>query len=140
MFYIDTSAWVSAVTEEAKSEHVRSWLNQFEPEELAISDWVLVEFSSALSLKIRTGHFTQEQRAVALGAFSTAVRDSLSLLSVESNHFRSAAVFADNHLTGLRASDALHLAVAADHGTVVCTLDAVMLTAGRLLGIETISP
>jgi len=140
MFYVDTSIWISAVTEEAKSEDVRSWFSEFDSEKLAISDWVVAEFSSALSLKIRTGQITLEQRAIALGAFSTAVHESLSVLPVMSSHFRSAAVFADNHLTGLRASDALHLAVAADHGAAVCTLDKVMITAGVFLGIETFAP
>lgn len=140
MFYVDTSVWVSAITEEAKSENVRLWLQQFDSDELAISDWVVAEFSSALSVKIRTGQITSEQRALALGAFSTLVHDSLSILPIKGNHFRSAAVFADNHMTGLRAGDALHLAVAADHGAIVCTLDATMVTAGLLLGIETIVP
>lgn len=140
MFYVDTSVWVSSITHEAKSEDVRSWLTRFNSEELAISDWVVTEFSSALSLKVRTGQISLEQRAAALGTFSTAVHNSLKILPIETSHFRSAALFADNHLTRLRAGDALHLAVAADHGAIVCTLDAVMISAGALLGIETVAP
>jgi len=140
MFYVDTSVWVAAIAEEAKSDDVRSWLGRFDSEEVVISDWVVTEFSSALSLKIRTGQIRLEQRAAALSAFSNLVSDSLSTLPVKTRHFRSAALFTDNHLTGLRASDALHLAVAAENGAAVCTLDATMASAGPLLGIETIVP
>lgn len=140
MYYVDTSVWVAAITEEAKSDDVRLWLEKFDSEIVAISDWVVAEFSSALSVKIRTGQITLEQRAVALGAFSTLVSESLSTLPIKSSHFQSAALYADNHLTGLRASDALHLAIAADSGALVCTLDTTMAAAGSLLGIETILP
>ena len=92
MFYVDTSIWISAVKKEAKSEDVRSWLDELGSKILVISDWVVAEFSSALSLKIKTGQISIEQRAIALGAFSTAIHDSVNVLPVKSSHFRSAAV------------------------------------------------
>jgi len=44
-------------------------------------------------------------------------------LPVESDDFRTAALFCDQHALGLRAGDALHLAIAARHGAELCTLD-----------------
>lgn len=140
MFYIDTSVWVSAITEEPKSGNVWLWFEKFAAEKFAISDWVVTEFSSALSVKIRTGQITMEQRASALREFSATVNDSLQILPIRSGHFQSAALFADNHLTGLRAADALHVAVAADYGAIICSLDSTMTKAASLLGLEAVVP
>jgi hypothetical protein len=42
--------------------------------------------------------------------------DSFTILHVSGLQFRTAARFADQHALGLRAGDALHLAICADHG------------------------
>jgi len=52
-------------------------------------------------------------------------------------HFRTAARFADQHGLRLRAGDALHLAVCADHGATLCTLDRRLGDAGSVLGVKT---
>jgi uncharacterized protein len=136
MIYIDTPVWVVSIVEEPKSDDVRSWLQQTDPEEIAVSDWVVTEFSSALSVKMRTGQIDAEQRAAALGAFTSTVTESLYLLPIMAGHFRAAASYADNHFSGLRAGDALHLAVAGGYGASLCTLDKTLAAAGSLLGIE----
>src|SRR5262245_55727646 len=137
MSYVDTPVWVASIIEEPKSDEVRTWLLQTDPEEIAVSDWVVAEFSSALSVKVRTGQIDVEQRAEALGAFTSTVTESLYVLPILAGHFRTAARFANSHLSGLRAGDALHLAVAGGYGSAVCTLDRTLATAGPLFGIET---
>jgi uncharacterized protein len=52
--------------------------------------------------------------------------------------FRTAARLADQHAIGLRAGDALHLAICASHGATLCTLDRRLGDAGSALGIKTI--
>ena len=49
-----------------------------------------------------------------------------------------AIAIADQHLLGLRAGDALHLAIAADHGAMLCTLDERMSESGLSIGIATL--
>lgn len=138
MFYVDTSVWVASIVAKQKSSIVRAWLQHRNPEDLVISDWVVAEFSSALSLKVRTRQIDLEQRAAALGAFAEVIGASLNIVPIATGHFRTAARFAGNHLTGLRGGDALHLAVAASHGASVCTLDMTLAAAGPILGIEAI--
>lgn len=114
------------------------WLAAQAPEELVISDWVTTEISSALSIKLRTGQLQPVHRARALAMFTRLSADSFLLLPVAAPQFRAAARIADQHMLGLRAGDALHLAVCADHGATLCTLDRRLSEAGPALGIQTL--
>jgi hypothetical protein len=137
MFYLDTSLLVSMITEEQGSEGIRNWLGQQSPDSLNVSDWVITEFSSAVSLKMRIGVISSGQRALAMTIFSATLEASMSSLPVEANHFRTAAFYCDMPETKLRAGDALHLAIAAASGLVVCTRDVAMAAAGQIIGIKT---
>jgi|SRR6516162_10422441 predicted nucleic acid-binding protein len=138
MLYLDTSLLVAALTNEAETGPMQTWLGQQPLEDLAISDWVATEFSSALSIKLRTGQIGPNDRAEVLAKFTRLVADSLTVVPVSRLQFRIAARFVDQHTLSLRAGDALHLAVCADHGATLCTLDRRLNDAGSVLGIKTI--
>jgi len=133
--YVDTSVLVAALTAEATTARVQAWLGAQPPGNLLISDWVITELSSALSLKLRTGQLELAHRAAALAAFHRLLADSLIVLPIESRHFRTAAAYVDRHDLGLRAGDALHLAVCADDGGTLYTLDRRLHEAGLAVGV-----
>ena len=137
MLYLDTSLLVAALTNEAETERMQHWLGQQREGDLAVSDWLATEFSSALSIKLRTGQIMTGDRAEALAMFTRLATDSFIVMPVSRLQFRTAARFADQHVLGLRAGDALHLAICSDHGATLSTLDRRLSDAGSALGIKT---
>lgn len=136
--YLDTSVLVAALTHEAETARMQQWLRDQAVATLAVSEWVVAEFSSALALKMRSRQITAANRADALAAFARLVEESFTLLAISGLQFRTAARFADRYELGLRAGDALHLAICADHGATLCTLDRTLTAAGPVLGVKTI--
>jgi uncharacterized protein len=137
MLYLDTSLLVAALTKETETRRMQGWLGEQDPDELGISDWVVAEFSAALSIKLRTGAIEAADRAGALTIFTRICNENLVVMPLSRPQFRLAVRFADQYALGLRAGDALHLAICADQGATLCTLDRRLGKAATRLGIKT---
>lgn len=136
MPYLDTSLLVAALTREARTAAVQQWLADQDPQQLVLSEWTVTELSAALSMKVRMRQLAEQARADALAVFTTLVRDSFSVLPVAREDFRAAARLADAHESGLRAGDALHLGIVANHGERLLSLDRVQVKAALAAGIS----
>jgi uncharacterized protein len=134
---LDASLLVAALTIEPQTRQMQGWLGEQDPDDLVISDWVVAEFSAALSIKLRTGEIEARPRANALTMFTRLCNDNLTVMPVSRVQFRMAARFADQYALGQRAGDALHLAVCAEQGATICTLDRRLSEAASALGIKT---
>jgi uncharacterized protein len=138
MLYVDTSVLVAALSREAETARMQAWLAAQAAGALAISVWGVTEFSAALSIKLRTGDIDAAHRANALAAFALLREENFTVLAVSTLNFRTAALFADQAQIGMRAGDALHLAVCAEHGAELCTLDRRLSAAGPALGVKAV--
>nr|MBV6629012.1 type II toxin-antitoxin system VapC family toxin [Oceanococcus sp. HetDA_MAG_MS8] len=136
MVYADTSILVAAFTPEPRTSDMQRWLGERPAGELAISDWVMTEFSAALSMKVRGGYLQPQERAEVLALFAEVVEQSCEVLAVTVLDFRVEARFAGQHATGLRAGDGLHLAVAANAGARIRALDKGLVEAANALGVS----
>ncbi len=131
--YLDTSLLVAAFTFEAKTEVAQDLLTDSFGIVPVISEWVVTEFSAALSLKARTRDIDPVGRLKALASFRRLQSESLRTLTFRSRYFADAATYADRLELGLRGGDALHLAIAADAEAEIWTLDQGLARAARHL-------
>jgi predicted nucleic acid-binding protein len=141
MVYLDTSILVPIFLPEPESDRMRSWILRQAGESLAISEWTLTEFSSALGLKVRTKQLKPDQAREAQRLLEKLATDSFQVhVPVRADYVRATA-FLGEYALGLRAGDALHLAIAFNAGAgAVYSLDRVFVSAGRKLKINTDRP
>lgn len=111
MVYVDTSVLVALLTNEATAGRIAQWYAA-ETRTLVSGDWCVTEFASALALKERTGQLTRKQGNAAWKLFSEFCGGSLRLLPLDREVYAHAAHLVRDSRNGLRAGDALHLALA----------------------------
>lgn len=135
MIYLDTSVLGALFFHEPGAEQQLVRLEAARGEPLAVSAWTLAEMASVGAIKERTGQVDAAGRAAALAAFHRFVGDMLSLIEVEPDDFRTAAVLLDAPTLSLRAADALHLAVARRLRARLMTLDRRQTAAAQHYGL-----
>ena len=138
MRYFDTSFLVPLILSEVTSEPVSNFVDALPADELAVSDWTRVEYASLLAREVRMGGLDAGRAREAVSRFDSLIYDSFLVLLPERDDFDRAREWLGHFETGLRAGDALHLAVAGNRGAkVIYSLDKLMISAGRMLGLPT---
>ena len=136
MIYLDTSVAVSLMVSEPKTEDVKIWFAGLTGV-LVSSDWLISEFSSAISIKLRTRELSESDARSVRKEFKRLMGGGLRVLPVSRAAFQKTADLAMQHKHGLRAGDALHLAVALEIGAKsIATLDRVMAANAERLKIK----
>lgn len=141
MHYLDTSVLVSLFVPEPDSAAVRAWFEIRKAESFAVSDWSLVEFASAMGLKVRTRSLRPKQANTAYRLMNQLARESFRVITPTRDDYGRAAGYLARHDLGLRAGDALHAAVAQGEAPMtLVTLDLRLIAAGRKLKLRIASP
>ena len=136
MIYFDTSFLVPLVLPEATSARIAAFIRELPADQLAVSHWTRVEFSSVIAREVRMGALDSSAAARADARFEAMVRDSFAVLLPTPADFDLARRYLARFETGLRAGDALHLAIASNHSAeATYSLDQALVRAGAILSL-----
>lgn len=136
MIYVDTSVIVALLTVEPRTQDVTAWFAGL-GDTPTCSDWLLTEFFSALSIKLRTGQVNEDNAKRVRKEFELLAEGGLRIVPVSRHAFGKAAEMVRLYEHGLRAGDSLHLAVALELGAShMATLDGVLAGKARRHGME----
>ncbi len=136
MVYFDTSFLAPLLLSEPTSAAVEDFVAGIAPGTLAVSQWTRVEFASLLARLVRMAELDRQTAAETGAAFEEMVQESFVVWLPDAADYQLARIFLGRAETGLRAGDALHLAVAANHGAdAIYTLDRKLLRAGATFGL-----
>lgn len=136
MIYLDTSFIAPRYIEEATSQKIEQFLLKCEINEIVISYWTYVEFSSLLARRLRMGEINQDHAEQMMAMFEYDMRSSFYVLMPSISDYELASKFLQKPLTGLRAGDALHLAIAHQHKIKLYTLDKLLIKIAPQLNVK----
>ena len=136
MLYFDTSFHAPLVLPESTSDKIAAFVRRLPVEELTVSHWTRVEFSSLIARDVRMSVVDAAAGARADARFEAMVDASFAVLLPSADDFGLAKRYLGKFNTGLRAGDALHLAIAGNRqAAAIYSLDKGLLMAGRLLDL-----
>jgi predicted nucleic acid-binding protein len=136
MLYFDTSFLVPLLLPEPTSDRIAAFVRELPANQFTVSHWTRVEFSSLIAREVRMGGLDGRAAARADARFEAMVEESFAVLSPKPEDFGLAKQYLGRFETGLRAGDALHLAIASNHQAgMIYSLDKTLLKAGQILGL-----
>ena len=133
--YLDASALVSLFVYDAHSLRAEAVVKSF-ANDLAVSDFAVAEYSAALTRRVRTGAL-RESDCDALFDQVDAWQEPRRLQTEAGDVVKATALVRQRAL-GLRAPDALHLAIALREGAQLLTFDARMARGAAAVGIPVV--
>lgn len=135
--YLDTSLVVSAFTNEVATVRAREWLRRHQDGTFIASWWVRTEIVASVSAKLTGSVWDSSGAPKLIQAIDEFFDESVVVVGVGQEDFEKGASFSAK-APGLRAGDALHLAVASAHGATVATLDKGMVASARRLSLPVV--
>ena len=137
--YVDACVWIALLANEPSSPMLQNWLGE-ETGQILTARWSLVEVASGLAMKCRRKELDSTQMGELLAHFEKLLHDEVTLMAIAGSDFDLAAAYCQNFESGLRAGDALHLAVAKRFGaTHLLTLDKVLAAVAEKMGFKLVN-
>jgi predicted nucleic acid-binding protein len=137
MRYFDTSFLAPLILEEATSTKTEAFFAKLPVGELYVSHWTRVEFASLIAREVRMGGLAEADALLAIAQFDELVTDSFQIVTPGIADYELAKAYIQHFATKLRAGDALHLAIASNHGAqTFYTLDEGLLNAAKLMKVR----
>jgi predicted nucleic acid-binding protein len=136
MLYFDASFVAPLIRHEPTSAALLPFFEELPAGEPAMSRWTRLELSSVLAREVRMARIDGARARAAETDLDLLIGETFVMVVPNAGDFDLAQAYVGRYDTGLRAGDALHLAIARNHGAdAIYTLDKAMLRAGALLGL-----
>jgi predicted nucleic acid-binding protein len=137
MLYFDTSFLAPLILEESTSTKIEAFFAKRPSGEFYVSHWTRVEFASLIAREVRMGGLAEPDALLVIGQFDELVVESFQVLVPTVADYELAKSCIQHFATKLRAGDALHLAIASNHGVkTLYTLDVGLLNAAKLMKVH----
>jgi predicted nucleic acid-binding protein len=136
MNYFDTSYLIPLVKPEPLSDRVAAFVEEVADDGLVTSQWTIVECRSALAREVRMERLSASDFRSYCRHIDEIMANSFQIILPIEEDFRSAATMIEAPETGLRAGDAMHVAIAQRLEAQILTLDRRMTTVARRHGIR----
>jgi uncharacterized protein len=133
--YADTCLLVSLFLRDSGTDAALAWLSESASQRIMASHWSLTEFSSAASTLARQKSITPKLHAESMRRFRSFAAQRLTLEPPLLADFERASAMVEHCATGLRAGDAVHLALCARLSATLCTADKVMVKAAKSFSV-----
>lgn len=134
VIYLDASVIVPLFLPEPRSHEAEAFVSGGD---FVVSDLATAEFSSALSLAVRTKRLPEAAARAALATFDDWMAAHALKADTRGEDFAEATLLIRRFDLALRTPDALHIAIAARLGAKLITFDAKMAAPAKALGLET---
>ena len=139
MIVLDASALVSLFVADGNSVAIKTYFRSTNPR-VGVNDFAAAEFASAISIRLRSKQIPLSEATGILAAFDAWVSGSAKAIALAPEDSRAAAAMVRRFELGLRAPDALHLAICLRLGVPLLTYDIRQMAAARALGIRLALP
>jgi uncharacterized protein len=134
VIYLDASVIVPLFLPEPRSLEAEGLMAQGKA---VVSNLAAAEFSSAISLAVRSLRVPEPAGRAALSLFDTWMPAHTHFMEAMSDDFAAATGLIRQFDLALRTPDALHIAIARRLGAKLLTFDAKMAVAAKALCVET---
>ena len=131
--YLDTSVLVTLFIEEAATPIARAGVAG---QVVMVSNFAAAEFSAAISRRSRVGELSEAQVRQLFADFDLWTARGAHRIDAEPSDIAHATALVRRLDLGLRAPDALHLAICQRAGQALFTFDLKMASAALTLGIK----
>ena len=133
--YADTCILLPLFFRDASTDAALAWLEASGSETILISPWTRTEFASAAGIMARRGDISADLHREGLERFDRLVSARLAVEAVDTTDFDRARGWIAGYRSGLRAGDALHLAVCMRLSATLGTADDPLARAADKVGV-----
>ena len=137
--YADTCILLPLFFRDASTDAALAWLEASGSETILISPWTRTEFASAAGIMARRGDISANLHREGLERFDRLVSARLAVEAVDTTDFDRARGWIADYHSGLRAGDALHLAVCMRLSATLCTADDTLARAADKVGVAVLN-